>query len=66
MIEKSELDSVLKSTLSLSGCTIHAKVSKSKVILSGRVQSPAQKGEAERIAWEVIGVWSVANDLVIE
>jgi osmotically-inducible protein OsmY len=66
MIEKSQLESVLKSTLSLSGCTINVKVSKSKVILSGRVRTAGQKGEAERIAWSVLGVWSVGNDLVID
>ena len=65
MIEKSQLESVLKGTLSLSGCTINVKVSKSKVILSGRVQNPDQKDEAERIAWHVLGVWAVGNDLVI-
>jgi len=65
MIEKSQLESVLKSTLSLQGCTINVKISKSKVILSGSVQTPDQKGEAERLAWHVIGVWTVANDLVI-
>ena len=65
MIEKSQLESVLKDTLSLSGCTINVKVSKSKVILSGRVQTSDQKDEAERIAWHVLGVWAVSNDLVI-
>jgi osmotically-inducible protein OsmY len=65
MIEKSELQSVLKSTLSLRDCTILVKVSKSSVTLSGRVQSAEQKGEAERIAWKVIGVWTVGNELVV-
>jgi len=65
MIEKSQLESVLKSTISLEGCTINVRMSKSKVILSGRVQTLVQKGEAERIAWDVIGVWTVANELVI-
>jgi osmotically-inducible protein OsmY len=66
MIEKSQLESVLRSTLSLNGCTINVKISKSKVTLSGRVQIADQKGEAERLAWDVIGVWTVANDLVID
>ena len=66
MIEKSDLESVLKSTLSLSGCNIKVKVSKSKVTLTGRVQSADQKGEAEQIAWKVIGVWTVGNELVID
>jgi osmotically-inducible protein OsmY len=65
MIEKSELEGVLKGTLSLSGCSITVKISKAKVILAGRVQSEEQKGEAERIAWKVMGVWTVGNELVI-
>ena len=66
MIEKSELEDVLKGTLSLSGCSIKVKVSKSTVILTGRVCSADQKDEAERIAWKVIGIWKVGNELVID
>jgi osmotically-inducible protein OsmY len=66
MIEKSELAGVLKGTSSLSGCSIDVKVSKSKVTLTGRVHSADQKGEAERIAWKVVGVWTVGNELVID
>jgi osmotically-inducible protein OsmY len=65
MIEKSELEGVLKHTLSLSDCNIKVKVSKSKVTLAGRVHSAEQKGEAERIAWTVMGVWTVSNELEI-
>jgi len=65
MIERSELESVLKGTLSLNGCNISVKVSKSKVTLLGMVQSVEQKSEAERIAWKVVGVWSVGNELVV-
>jgi osmotically-inducible protein OsmY len=66
MIEKSELESVLRGTSSLSGCNISVKVSKSKVTLAGNVQSAEQKGEAERIAWQVVGVWTVGNELVVD
>ena len=65
MIEKSDLEGVLKGTLTLSGCDIKVKVSKSTVILTGRVTSLDQKGEAERIAWKVVGVWSVDNELIV-
>jgi len=65
MIEKSELESVLKSTLSLNGCNINVKISKSKVTLAGRVHSAEQKMEAERIAWKAMGVWTVGNELQI-
>lgn len=66
MIEKSDLEGVLKNTLSLTGCAIKVKVSKSTITLTGRVSSAEQKGEAERIAWKVIGVWTVGNELVID
>ncbi len=65
MLEKSEVESALKATLSLNGCTILVKVSRSKLTLSGSVHSENQKGEAERIAWTAVGVWSVANELKI-
>jgi osmotically-inducible protein OsmY len=66
MIEISDLESVLKSTLSLSGCNIKVKVSKSTVTLIGRVHSADQKSEAEKIAWKGLGVWTVGNELVID
>jgi osmotically-inducible protein OsmY len=66
MIEKSELEGVLRDTLTLNGCNIKVKVSKSKVTLTGSVSSADQKGEAERIAWKVVGVWTVGNELVID
>jgi osmotically-inducible protein OsmY len=66
MIEKSDLEGVLKGTLSLIGCTIKVKVSKSTVTLIGRVCNAAQKGEAEVIAWKALGVWTVGNELVVD
>lgn len=66
MIEKSDLEDVLKGTLSLKGCNIKVKVSKSTVTLTGKVCSADQKSEAERIAWKAVGVWTVGNELVID
>jgi len=66
MIEKSDLEGILKNSLSLTGCTIKVKVSKSTITLTGRVYSADQKGEAERLAWKVIGIWTVGNELVID
>ena len=66
MMEKSDLEGVLKDTLSLIGCNIKVKVSKSTVTLTGRVFSADQKGEAERIAWKTLGVWTVGNELVVD
>jgi len=66
MIEKSDLEGVLKDTLSLSGCNIKVKLSKAKVTLTGSVHSAEQKNEAEKIAWKGMGVWTVGNELVID
>lgn len=66
MIEKSDLEGILKNSLSLTGCTIKVKVSKSTLTLTGKVYTAEQKGEAERIAWKVIGIWTVGNELVID
>ena len=66
MIEKADLEGILKNTLSLSGCLIKVKVSKLKVTLSGRVIAAEQKVEAERLAWTTIGVWTVQNELMID
>ena len=66
MIEKSDLEAVLKDTLLLSGCSIKVKVSKSTATLTGKVFSAEQKSEAERIAWKAVGIWTVGNEIVID
>lgn len=66
MLEKTEVETVLKGKVSLSGCAIQVKVSRSKLTLTGNVCSPDQKGEAEKIAWTAVGVWSVDNELVVK
>ena len=66
IIEKSDIEGVLKNTLSLSGCAIKVKISKGTVTLTGSVISGEQKLEAERLAWKVMGVWTVGNELQIE
>jgi hypothetical protein len=66
MLEKTEVETVLKDKVSLTGCAIQVKVSRSKLTLTGNVSSSDQKGEAERIAWTAVGVWSVDNELVIK
>ena len=65
-MEKMEVETVLKGTGSLSGCSIKVGISRTKLTLTGMVHSLDQKGEAERIAWKAVGVWSVTNELVIE
>ena len=66
MMEKSELEGVLKETSSLHGCVIKVGLSKGKVTLTGKVRSPDQKKEAEQLAWQAWGVWAVGNELVID
>jgi osmotically-inducible protein OsmY len=41
-------------------------VSGTKVTLTGTVASWYQRDEAEKIAWNAPGVWSVDNELVVE
>jgi osmotically-inducible protein OsmY len=66
MIEKTEVEGLLKNTASLIGCSIKVAISKAKLTLTGMVHTLDQKGEAERIAWKAIGVWVVNNEIVIE
>lgn len=66
MIEKIEVEGLLKNTESLSGCSIKVGISKTKLTLTGTAHTLDQKGEAGRIAWKALGVWSVANEIVID
>jgi osmotically-inducible protein OsmY len=45
---------------------IDVNVNGTKVTLSGSVNSWYQKDEAERIAWNTPGIWSVDNKLTVE
>jgi osmotically-inducible protein OsmY len=65
-IEKSDIESALKRNWSISDEEIRVKVSGHKATLSGTVESWYQKDEAERIAWNAPGVWSVENELLVE
>jgi osmotically-inducible protein OsmY len=66
MIEKMEVEGLLKNTESLSGCSIKVGISKTKLTLTGTAHTIDQKGEAGRIAWKAIGVWTVANEIVVD
>jgi len=65
-IEKNEVKSALQRNWSLSEQDIHVKASGTKITLTGTVNSLYQKDEAERIAFNAPGVWSVDNELTIE
>jgi osmotically-inducible protein OsmY len=66
MIEKMEVEGLLKNTESLSGCSIKVGISKKKLTLTGMVHTLEQKGEAERIAWKALGVWTVTNEILVD
>ncbi len=65
-IEKSAIESALRRNWSVSEEDIQVKIAGHKATLSGTVDSWYQKDEAERIAWNAPGVWSVENDLLVE
>jgi osmotically-inducible protein OsmY len=65
-IEKKEIEDALMRNWSINSDDIQVKVSGTKVTLTGTVGSWYQKTEAERIAWNAPGVWTVDNELVIE
>jgi len=65
-VEKRDIEDALDRNWSIDREDIQIKVSGNKVTLSGTVGSNYQKDEAGRIAWNAPGVWSVANDLVVE
>jgi len=65
-VEKSDIENALERNWSIDDQDISVKVSGNKVTLNGTVESFYQKDEAERIAWNAPGVWSVDNELVIE
>lgn len=66
MLEKESIDRALARNWSTDDDDIDVKVSGHDVKLSGVVHSLYQKDEAERIAWNAPGVWSVKNELEIE
>jgi osmotically-inducible protein OsmY len=65
-IEKKDIEDALDRNWSIDREDIHIKVAVNKVTLTGTVGSYYQKEEAERIARNAPGVWSVVNDLVVE
>jgi osmotically-inducible protein OsmY len=65
-IEKKDIENALVRNWSTDDQDIRVKVSGNRVTLNGTVDSLYQKDEAERIAWNAPGVWTVDNELVIE
>lgn len=65
-IERKDVEAALARNWSLSNQEIHVEVSSHRVILSGTVNSLYQKDEAEKIAFNALGVWAVTNELEID
>ena len=65
-VEKADVESALRRNWSFYDNDIEVNVTDHKVTLSGVVGSIYQKDEAERIAWNAPGVWSVNNELSVE
>jgi osmotically-inducible protein OsmY len=64
-IEKASIEKALSRNWSINDNDIVVKVKANEVTLSGAVSSYYQKDEAERIAWNAPGVWSVNNELSV-
>jgi osmotically-inducible protein OsmY len=65
-IGKEEIDSALKRCWLFLNNHIEVEISGHHVKLSGTVCSLHQKEEASRIVWNILGVWSLNNELVVE
>jgi osmotically-inducible protein OsmY len=66
ILEKSSIENALERNASLEDNDINVDVNGNKVTLKGTVSSWYQKDEAERVAWNAIGVANVNNELEVE
>ena len=65
-VEKKGIENALERNSSIDTEDVHVDVSGSNVTLKGTVHSFYAKDEAEQIAWNAPGVWTVDNELVVE
>ncbi|HOS47100.1 MAG TPA: BON domain-containing protein [Bacteroidia bacterium] len=65
-VEKAQIESALDRNWAIDSDDIEVIVSGTKVTLNGTVDTWYQKNEAERIAWNAPGVWTVINSLAVE
>jgi osmotically-inducible protein OsmY len=65
LIQKGDIESALRRNWTVGGEDIAVGDFNHNVTLTGTVKSWYQKDEAERIAWNAPGVWSVDNKLVV-
>lgn len=64
-LEKEAIEKALSRNWSINSVAIKVSVEANEVTLSGMVDSYFQKDEAEKIAWNAAGVWSVNNELAV-
>ena len=65
-VEKSAIEEALIRNWAIDEQTIKVNVFGNRVTLSGMVHSIFQRDEAERLAWNAPGVWTVHNELLID
>ena len=65
-IEKADIEGALERNSSIDASDIQVDVAGNNVTLTGTVDSFYAKDEAEQIAWNAHGVFTVDNELVIE
>jgi osmotically-inducible protein OsmY len=64
-VEKEAIEKALERNWAINYDEIDVDVSGNNVTLTGTVDSYYEKDEAERIAWNAPGVWSVNNELAV-
>jgi osmotically-inducible protein OsmY len=62
-IEKKDIQQALSRNWSLDKLKLEVQVEGNRVMLKGKVHSLYQKEEAERIAWNTPGVWTIDNQI---
>jgi osmotically-inducible protein OsmY len=65
-VEQKDIEQAIARNWAMNDQEILVAVVTNKVTLSGIAHSFYQKEEAERMAWNAPGVWSVENEIIIE
>ena len=65
-VEKTAIEHSLARSWAIDDESVFVKVIGNKVELTGVVDSIFQRDEAERLAWNAPGVWSVDNELIVD
>lgn len=66
IVEKGEIQNAINRSSILDHKDVKVDVKHNEVTLSGHVHSLYEKDEAEQVAWNASGVWSVKNELVVQ